>query len=372
MAIVIRPYGLEHIPAVQAFNRRLREGGAPPYLQFPEHPVPRWLPRRAGNDRTYNEFFLALEGDAVRGTYGIKHQDFYFADGAVRSVGLYHHPFSEGIVNKAYNTVAIHMTREAIRYCPLLYALGMGGYDQPLPRMLKLLGWSDCLVPFYFRVLRPARFLRNVEILRTNRWRRLLADIGAFYGAGAIAIALAQRWAARGAPRAEPMRVKPVPHFSEWADMLWERNKNHHALVAVRDRAALNVLFPPENHAFLRLEVERSGSPVGWAVVSDARKNPKYGDMKVGTILDCFAAPGDALMVVRAAAQALEERSVDLIVSNQSYGAWRSAFRHAGFLEGPSNFIFAASKELSRLISPLDPATIQFNRSDGDGLYQYV
>ena len=373
MAIVIRRYGAEHIPAVRGFNRRLLEGGAPSHLQFPEHPVPRWLPGAAG-DRIYNEFFLALDGEEVRGTYGMKHQEFAFGGRDVRSVGLYHHPFSEGIVNKAYNTVAIHMTREALRYQPLLYALGMGGYDQPLPKMLKLLGWSDCLVPFYFRAVHPARFLRHLEMARSNRWRRLLMDIGAFSGAGWIALRAAQGWAARRRPRPEAVRVEEVADFGDWADALWEKHGARYAMSAVRDGGSLRILFPPANQKFVRLRISRGGFVVGWAVVSDAKKNPKYGEMKVGTVLDGFAAPEEAFAVVRAATDALEARGVDLIVSNQSHIAWCRALENAGFLKGPSNFVFAASKKVAELLQPFqeNQFMIHFNRADGDGLYQYV
>jgi hypothetical protein len=60
---------------------------------------------------------------------------------------------------------------------------------------------------------------------------------------------------------------------------------------------------------------------------------------------------------------------VDLIVSNQSHAAWCAALRRAGFLQGPSNFLFSASKELAKLLDPLPAniAHIHFTRGDGDG-----
>jgi len=90
--------------------------------------------------------------------------------------------------------------------------------------------------------------------------------------------------------------------------------------------------------------------------------------MRVGTIVDAFAAPEDAAAVVRASCDALAERQVDLIISNQSHRAWRRALSRAGFLRGPSSWLFAPSPALAELVFAVDPAghAIHLNRGDGD------
>jgi hypothetical protein len=46
-----------------------------------------------------------------------------------------------------------------------------------------------------------------------------------------------------------------------------------------------------------------------------------------------------------------------------------AALQNAGFLHGPSNFRFAASRELAKLLDPLPTtmAHIHLNRGDGPG-----
>jgi hypothetical protein len=92
--------------------------------------------------------------------------------------------------------------------------------------------------------------------------------------------------------------------------------------------------------------------------------------MRVGSIVDCWAAPDDAMPVVQAATAALIENGVDLIVSNQSHRLWAGALGHAGFWSAPSNFIFAAGKTLSTLLQPFEQtqSRMHFTRADGDGL----
>jgi hypothetical protein len=90
----------------------------------------------------------------------------------------------------------------------------------------------------------------------------------------------------------------------------------------------------------------------------------------VGSIVDCWALPENALPVVQAASAALVENGVDLIVSNQSHRLWGRALNQAGFFSSPSNFIFAAGKNLSALLQPIAETQSQmhFTRADGDGL----
>jgi hypothetical protein len=63
----------------------------------------------------------------------------------------------------------------------------------------------------------------------------------------------------------------------------------------------------------------------------------------------------------------LEARGVDLIVSNQSYAAWGAALQSAGFVQGPSNFRFAASREVAKLLDPLPTTMAHIHLTRGDG-----
>ncbi len=369
MPIAIVPYAARHAPAVRDFNERLRAAGAAEDLVFYEDPIPQYLPKRPGST-VYQEFFLAVEGDAVRGGYALKHQDFFFGGGDVRSIGYYHHILSEGAINRAYSRVGVLALRDALSRQPLLYCLGMDGYDKPLPRMLKALRWSDCLAPFFFRVVHPRAFLGQIEAARTGKWRRLLMDFAAISGAGWIALKGAQRWRQGKAERPRPYTVEEMAEFGGWADDVWRDARAGYSMTAVRSAEALRTLYPPAEAHLVRLRIVRGPQTIGWAVVAERRKNPKFGNLRVGSVVDCFAAPENALPVVRAGVWALEKRGMDVIVSNQSHAAWQSAFKDSGFFEGPSNFIFAASPKLSDLLSPFDEtkARTHLTRADGDGL----
>jgi hypothetical protein len=368
LAIVVQPYLPEHEPAVAEFNRRLEAGGAEKDLVFYESAIPRWPPP---NDRSiFNQYFVALENGTVRGGYALKWQDFWFGDGQVRSIGYYHHPLSEGIVNKAYRVVGTLLVRDALERSPLLYCLGMGGYDRPLPKMLIGLGWSHLAVPFYFHVVHPFRFLREIEPLRSSPLGRWAADIAAFSGAGTLALKGRSLLVSAKAPSLAAYEVSEIPEFSNWEDAVWNESKSSCAMTAVRDSRALQILYPREQQHLTRLRIRRRDLDLGWAVVGERRKDAKYGALRVGSILDCWASPGNAFAVARAATEKLEAMGMDLIVSNQSHRDWCATLESAGFLTSQSNFIFAASKKLSQLLEPFEQlkSRLHFTRADGDGL----
>ena len=87
--------------------------------------------------------------DEVRGGYFIRTQPFLFA-GKSTSVGHYNAPLSEGIIDKRYAAVGAAMLAHALAEQPLLFAMGMGGADRPLPRMLRAMGWSILETPVLF------------------------------------------------------------------------------------------------------------------------------------------------------------------------------------------------------------------------------
>jgi hypothetical protein len=373
LAIVIQRYGPEHEPAVQEFNRRLQQSSDDPNLVFSKTAVPRWLPP-SGNNSVWNEFFVAVEGQSVRGAYGLKQEMVFIRGKGLHRVACYHHPLSEGIVDRSYASVGALLARDALARQPLLYALGMGGVERPLARMLKALGFSLTTIPFYFRVVRPSTFLREMQALRQQRWRAILMNIAAATGTGWLAIKSVQGIAKlRGRPA--DFVAEEVAEFSDWADGLWDNAKNGVSLAAVRDASTLRLLYPPSVTSTRRLRISRNGVAIGWAIIGERREDAKFGKMRVGSIVDCWASEENMASAVKAATQALEKDGlekdgVDLIVSNQSHHAWCSAFEKSGFLKGPSNFIFAASKKLRELLQPLEENRLSFHitRADGDGL----
>ena len=350
------------------FDRRLQVATHDPNLVFPKSAVPRWLPPQPASP-VWNEYFLAVEGPAVRGAYALKHEQLFIRGKGIVNIACYHHSLAEGIVDRSYASVGALLARDALARQPLLYSLGMGGFDSPIAKMIKALGFSFTLLPFYFRVVHPTRFLREMQALRALRWRAVLMDLAAFSGVGWLGIKAAQYFGRRERGATNFVAEK-VNEFSTWADDLWDQAKSSVSMAAVRDSQTLRLLYPTDQNGLTRIRVSRGNHVVGWAIVGERRKDKKFGAMRVGSVIDCWASPENAGAVVQAAVEALEKHGVDLIVSNQAHEVWGRSFEQNGFLKGPSNFVLALSKKLTELVAPLEKNRPSFHitRADGDGL----
>lgn len=367
MRIDLVSYAPIHEQAVRAFNQRMRDGGWD--VSFSESYRPGSLPH-GKHASLYKEYFLALdEVGEVRGAYILKYQDFLI-HGQLVTIANYQFPLSEGVIDKRYGMVGVSMILDAQRREPKLYGLGLGGVAEPSARLMKAARWKMVRVPFYFCVARPSRFLRNLNYLRTSRLRCALFDALAYSGLGSVGMKIITG-IQRARQNGMESQLESVEQFEDWADDLWNAAKAKYSLAAVRDQKVLNALYPRQNPTYLKLRVSRGTRVVGWAVVLDTQmaQHKYFGDMRLGSIADCFADPVDAPAVVYAASRFLLHRGVDMIVSNQSHDAWGQALRRSGFFAGPSNFLFAASQALAKTIEPLK-ATIShahINRGDGDG-----
>ena len=367
MDISIQPFTVDRIEQVKAFNGRMLAGGLAQELAFPETPFLDFPVRGAP---IWQEPFLAMENGIVRGGYYFTHEE-YSIRGEVCRIAHYRHPISEVVIDKAYKGLGSRLLEDATRRQPLLYAT-VGGEKNPNLRRLRTEGWSAAIIPFWFRVVHPSVFFSNLAFFRKTAIRRLLFDAAARTGAGWLGVKVVQALRSSGSDGLAEHSVELVPEFGNWADELWKSSIPHHSLSAVRDRATLNLRYAPETPRFERLAVSHNGRVAGWCVLlqKQMKGSPYFGNMRVGTLVDCLAEPEHEKAVVAAAARRLESAGVDIIVTNQASGRWNRALRAAGFLSGPSNYYFAFSPELARRLSAAtaDPSSFHVNRGDGAGV----
>ena len=177
MTIAVHPFERAHEPAVAAFNARMREARAPSAFLLPERAKP---PVRSGSVRVTHHVALDAH-ETVRGGIMLVEHPALVA-GQTESVVNIQSPLSEGIIDPAFTFVGPQLIKYALRQSPHAFVVGMGGAGNPLPRLLKAMGWTIQTIPFYFRMLDAARCVRNIAPLRTTLALRLGARIAAATG----------------------------------------------------------------------------------------------------------------------------------------------------------------------------------------------
>ena len=366
MAIRIAPFDAGHGAAVAAFNRRMAEHGST--WHFPECPEPSWLPRREG-DPLFQEFFLACDGSEVHGAYALQHRAAALR-GGVQACANWYLPISEGFVDPRFAMVAPSLLRDVLRRQPANFVLGMNGIDSALTQLAMRFGFEPRLLPSFVRIEHGGRFVREARFIRKRALVARALDLAAASGLATLGASLV-RLALRNGPRLGGASVETVSEFGPWADELWERCRARYSFVELRDAATLARIYPAERPRIERLRIACGARTIGWAVLQHAQmqENPNFGSLYVGRITDCFAAPEDAAVVTRAAADRLAALGVDVMLSNQSHPAWCTALRRNAFLPAPSTFAFAPSPELRKRLESIDPEgrEMHLNRGDGDG-----
>lgn len=364
MGIQIQRATPEDVPAMQAFNARLRAGGITDF-KLPENAVSTWL-LPGGAYPLYEEFWVAREGPEVRGGYVLKHQLFRVG-GQTLPVGYVYSPVSEGLVDSRHGALGLQLMLHAQRQQPLLYCLGMGGMDRPLPRLLQASRWALAPVPFLFYPARPAVLCRQLPMLRRTPGRAWVAGV---LGATGLAWLALRGWQAGRKTSPPPgVKVQEIKGFEPWVEEIWQAAAPRYTFIAERTLPALQLLYPAAHPRYLKLQILRGGRTVGWAVALDTamRDSRHFGHLRVGSVVDELALPGEETAVAWAATQWLLMRGVDLLVTNQAHRAWLSGFRQSGWLPGPSNFIFAASPKLAERLPPWPEAVSQAHLTRGDG-----
>jgi hypothetical protein len=317
-----------------------------------------------------NRYYVARDEEAVRG--GLLLATFPAAFDASGECDLFNcrEPLSEAISDPKYAFVGLRLLKFMQQQGPYLFALGMGGEGRPFPRLLKSAGWTVFPVPFLFRVVRASRFLRELQLLRASPAKRMLAGFAAASGLGKIGISALQFRSATAAFSGRGLNVERVAAWGGWADELWEQCRGECSFAVRRDLRTVRALYPLDGRTRCYL-IRRDGRPVGWvaALLTPMQGHKFFGNLQVATLLDAVALDGMKLGCIQLASRALAHHGAELLVTNQSHAAWVRAFRAAGYLSGPSNFVLAISKPLAAAINAQSGgmANVHFTRGDSDG-----
>ena len=362
MPLRFEVFGEQHIPAVTEFNRRMTEGRAPSDFLLANCVEP---PRTAASEPIQWTRYVVLDGEAVRGGLLQMDQPAWLNGQATRALN-FQSPLSEGIVDPKYAAVAMQMVKYMQKQAEAVFMVGMGAIDRPLPKLLIASGWSVRPVPFLFRVHRAGNFISELQMLKASPAKRMAAQIMRITGIGTVALAYKQRRRADA-----DATIRRVDAWGDWADEIWLRCRDNCSFAVLRDRRTLESLYPasdPTNRIYL---IEREGKPVGWSVCFNVRSDNHrhFGNLQVGSILDCLAVPEAMASSAILTDRELAAEGADLVLVNHSHKAWMEAFRSAGFLAGPSNYMLAISKKLRDALqsTPDGESRVHVTRGDGDG-----
>lgn len=354
-------------PQVKAFNERLMAAGAG--WDFYESATPDWLAPTPGA-KAWREHFLALDDKhgQVRGGYVLKQQAFWLGGNAALVANV-QGPVSEGLISRRYAPLGALMMRDALARQPLQIAWGT---SQKKVEVLAADGWGVHVFPLFLHVADFTAFFREARLLGDRSRLQSAARMLASFGLPQLALAGAQAALAARAPSLRAVAVTQEEGFGGWADEVWEAAKSAYGVIAERTAVALAQLMPMgEWPNATPLKVERAGVTLGWAAVRvrQSSVDPLFGNLKVGSLIDMLAVPGQEAVVAKAALAHLKHLGAEVIGASATHPDWIAALGRAGFLTIPDRRRFAASPELMAACGGLDKLarSLHLTLIDGDG-----
>ncbi|MGH9887668.1 MAG: hypothetical protein ACREBE_19210, partial [bacterium] len=194
-------------------------------------------------------------------------------------------------------------------------------------------------------------------------------------GAGSLGVRALQTGLALRGRRSPRGTAQEFATFETWADELFARCIPRYRALACRDASTMNALLPTGRWPnAIQLRVTRGSETLGWAVVFDTQMqdDPRFGSLRVGSVVDALALPEHAEAVVGAAVRTLHARGVDIIFSNQAHPDWVAGFAAHGFLILPDRRALAASPKLAEALAPFDEVKqgLHLTNMDGHGPMQ--
>jgi hypothetical protein len=362
MSVTFVPFQQAHVSQVSAFNARMLQAHAASDFLLPTEPSKRNF---GPDDPIKWTQYLAMHEAEVRGGLIAVDQPGYVNGRFVRAFN-FQSPLSEGIANPKYALVAMHMIKFMQKQSDAGFCVGMGSKDNPLPRLLAASGWTVSSLPFLFRVHRSGTFFKQLRALRTTPLRRFAALAARLSGVGVIGLQIAQR--RRTATNAS---IRQVSNWGDWADEIWDRYRHRCSFAVLRDRRTLESLYPASNPQMRLFLIERAGKPVGWSacLLAKLSNHRQFGNLNLGSILDTIADADAMNSTAILTDEQLAKLGADLSILNHSHTEWVKAFRSAGFLSGPSNYLLATTKSLTQLVRSTSNGEkkMHVTRGDGDG-----
>ena len=351
--------------AIERFNQDMKSNGF--VYELPLNSDKKNYPKELGKDIVETHYILKNKSKVIGGV-SLKQQKFLINQN-MKNIACYRNPVSLGILDKKYAFVGVRLIQESINKNPLLFSLGIGGYDVPLAKLLKTLGWKISKIPFLFMVINWNRFFKHIKYKKNNFLYRFLFKIVQVFGLAYVMTFISNIINNyRFYYSSREYSYEHVSVFDNSIDHIWENNKSLYDMISVKTSKQLNDLYSPIFLETLhRLIIKENNKIVGWAVVmnSDLNDHRYFGDMRLGTIVDCLATSGKEKQIIIQASKYLLDSDVDLIVTNQSYSKWIDSCKNVGFFEGFSNFLLALSPKLRQLKK--DNLNIHILRGDGDG-----
>jgi hypothetical protein len=258
--------------------------------------------------------------------------------------------------------------------------------EPPVLRILKGLQWvHKGILPQYLRVLNARGVSHNLQLsgikavaLRTGdttvavpfgyveSFMRILGGWGLAVGQAIWAsLTIVTR------PRAVPVEVREEQGFDDSYNELWRAVSGRFGACLVRDQKYLQQRFGKGPDRYRVLGCRQENRLLGYCIVKTKQfsNDPRMGNMKVGTIVDCLfdpTAPAVFQALLNSVLKICNRESVHAVLCTASHVAVRRLLRANGFVAIPGNLNFAYHNRTNVPLQGIPLESWHLMRGDSD------
>jgi len=258
--------------------------------------------------------------------------------------------------------------------------------ELPVLRILTGLKWvHKGVLPQYLRVLNSRGVSQNLQ------WSGVKAlgiggdetDAGAPFGfaesfarilggwglAAAQALWVGLTFVARS--RAFPLEVREEKAFDHSYDQLWQSVSGQFGACVARDQRYLEGRFGRHPDRYRVLGCRQKDRLLGYCIVKTKQfsNDPRMGNMKIGTIVDCLFDPGAPAAfqaLLHYALKMCAQEKVHAVLCTSSHAIVRRLLRANGYFSIPGNLNFACHNRTNVPLQDIPVESWHLMRGDSD------
>jgi hypothetical protein len=258
--------------------------------------------------------------------------------------------------------------------------------EPPVLHILTGLKWTHKgVLPQYLRVLNARGVSRNLQLsgvkaLASQRGNmdvavpfRFVESFIRVLGGWGLAVGQAT-WVGLTIvtrPRSVPVEVREERGFDDSYNQLWQTVSGRFGACLARDQQYLQGRFGKNPERYRVLGCRRGNRLLGYCIVKTKQfsNDPRMGNMKVGTIVDCLfdpASPAPFQALLDVVLKMCTREGLHAVLCTASHAAVRRLLRANGFLAIPGNLNFAYHNRTNVPLQDIPLEAWHLMRGDSD------
>ncbi len=337
--------------SLESFNKRIRDSGNvfpnPEEWQYYE------------GDLINQKFYVLIDQDKIISAICAIKNQIYLLKGNEINFQFIEYPISLSVVDSKYATDSIFLLKKITSASENMHGIGMGGLEEPLPKILRTLKFKTMLIPFFSYPISIQRFIELILRRKTGYDFKYLISIFCLFD-----FILKCFHSFKDKFFSKNFHFEEFNEFADTDNALWDSISNDFDLIAIKNKQNLNALYNKTPHHLHKFKIFENGKYLGWAILKITKhsKNKYFNNCTTATIVDLLCNQTDYDLFLTIIKRISRINKADMVLVNSTFGKFNDRLKKSHFIPIPSNYGFAYKTNIE-----FSTSNAWLTRADGDG-----